>query len=302
MGRHRLRPVPHPRRTAGPAGRHRSRSAPSRLAAPAALTAVLLVAGPAGTALADAPPPAPGDEAGTLLGSVLGTDEEGSPEDTGAANSSAGDSSADDSADGSSDGSSDEGSGDGSGDGAPVTGAGIARDAVPPAEATPADGMAPAEAAATDVQLLEKNGSGVSGEATVDADRVVATASGLDPEESYASFFYGATSSATNNNPCILDGTNPLPSGQTIGEWEVDENGNGTLSAANPLGELYGLQAGTMSIRQVQHDFSAATALPVNPLSYSLVACGEVERLEILDPVTDLLPKLPSVPSLPPLS
>ncbi len=57
-----------------------------------------------------------------------------------------------------------------------------------------------------------------------------------------------------------------------------------------------------MSIRQVQHDFTTATALPVNPLSYSLVACGEVERLEILDPVTDLVPTLPSLPSVPPLS
>jgi len=131
---------------------------------------------------------------------------------------------------------------------------------------------------------------------------VVATATGLDPDSRYVSFFYGATSSATNNNPCILDGTNPLPAEQTVGEWEVDEDGTGTLSAANPLGARYTLQAGTMSIREVQHDFSTATALPVNPVSYTLVACGEVERLELLDPVTDLVPKLPKFPSIPPLS
>ncbi|MGQ0482461.1 MAG: hypothetical protein ACT4O0_15740 [Pseudonocardia sp.] len=57
-----------------------------------------------------------------------------------------------------------------------------------------------------------------------------------------------------------------------------------------------------MSIRKVEHDFSDATALPVNPLSYPLVACGEVERLEILDPMTNVVPKLPKLPSIPPLS
>ena len=74
------------------------------------------------------------------------------------------------------------------------------------------------------------------------------------------------------------------------------------LSAANPLGARYALQAGTMSIRQVQHDFSTATALSVNPLSYTLVACGEVQRIEMPDPVTDLVPALPKFPSIPPLS
>lgn len=53
-----------------------------------------------------------------------------------------------------------------------------------------------------------------------------------------------------------------------------------------------------MSIRKVEHDFTTATALPVNPLSHSLVACGEVERLEVLDPVHDLLPKIPKLPPL----
>lgn len=154
----------------------------------------------------------------------------------------------------------------------------------------------------TDVTLLEKNGSGVTGTAAIDAESVVAQATVLDPGSRYVSFFYGATSSATNDNPCILDGTNPLPSDQTVGEWEVDEDGNGTLSAPSPLGARYTLQAGTLSIREVQHDFSTATALPVNPVSYTLVACGEVERLEVLDPVTDLLPALPTFPSLPPLS
>lgn len=87
----------------------------------------------------------------------------------------------------------------------------------------------------------------------------------------------------------------PLPSDQTVGEWEVDENGNGTLSADNPLGARDGLQAGTSSIRKVAHSFSSATALPVNPASYSLVACGEVERIAALDPATSQLPQLPSV-------
>lgn len=271
MGRHRLRPAAHPRLP--------------RLAAPVTMAAALLVTVPAGTAFADDPPPAPVDRAGSLLGSVLGT---GGP-----------------------DAEDDDAEDDDAGDGGPVTGADVAEDttdeaggAAGPAEEAGSDATGTTDGASggTDVTLLEKNDSGVTGSAVVDADRVVATASGLDPDERYVSFFYGATSSATNANPCILDGTNPLPSDQTIGEWEVDEDGEGTLSAANPLGARYVLQAGVMSIRQVEHDFSTATALPVNPLSYSLVACGEVERLEILDPVTDLVPGLPSLPALPPLS
>jgi hypothetical protein len=166
------------------------------------------------------------------------------------------------------------------------------------------DPLAPpgAQDGSTVVTLAERNDSGISGEALVDAEQVVGTVSGMDPGARYVSFFYGATSSATNNNPCILDGTNPLPGDQTIGEWEVDADGNGTLRADNPLGARYPLQAGTMSIRKVEHDFSTATALPVNPLSYSLVACGEVERLEVLDPVTTSVPTLPKFPSVPPLS
>lgn len=156
--------------------------------------------------------------------------------------------------------------------------------------------------ARTDVTLAAKNGSGVSGTATITVDRVTGKVSGLDPDARYVSFFYGATSSATNSNPCILDGTNPLPSDQTVGEWEVDAQGNGTLSADNPLGARYALQAGTMSIRKVEHGFSSATALPVNPASYSLVACGEVERIAALDPVTSQVPKLPKVPSVRPVS
>ncbi|MHA6783655.1 hypothetical protein ACVGOW_22090 [Pseudonocardia saturnea] len=287
MGRHRLRPVPSatgPRHAARPSSGRRVRGA-----TPMTLAAALLVAAPGGVAFAaDDPPPAPVDDAGTALGGALGTD---SGSDSGA----------------------DSGSDD-----APVTGADVveesgaaeeedaavdetAADAATAGERSAAEVQA-ADSGATDVTLQEKNGSGVTGTATIDAESVVATATGLDPDEQYVSFFYGATSSATNNNPCILDGTNPLPSDQTIGEWEVDEDGNGTLSADNPLGARYALQAGTMSIRQVQHDFSAATALPVNPLSYTLVACGEVQRVELLDPVTDLVPGLPKFPSVPPLS
>ncbi|GAA2560830.1 hypothetical protein [Pseudonocardia hydrocarbonoxydans] len=309
MGRHRLRPASRPGRP-----RHAAPRGPVRFAAAGPLAAALLVAGPA-VALADddPPPPAPVDGAGTLLGSALGTGPDASDADA--------------DADADSDADSD------SADTGPVTGADVVRDSAAaqdaPAEdatddaaadevpdeedAGQEDGAAPAgeesaaalpaaEAGSTDVTLLEKNDSGVTGSATIDAERVVATATGLNPDSRYVSFFYGATSSATNNNPCILDGTNPLPAEQTVGEWEVDEDGNGTLSAANPLGARYALQAGTMSIREVQHDFSTATALPVNPVSYTLVACGEVERLEVLDPVTDLVPKLPKFPSIPPLS
>ncbi|WP_218604397.1 hypothetical protein [Pseudonocardia abyssalis] len=293
MGRHRLRPVSRPGRPRHAAHRGSVRLAP---AAPMALAAALLVAGPGVAFADDDPPPAPVDDAGTLLGSALGTGPDAS-----------------DVADGSgSDGSdsSDPGSGGSDGSDGPVTGADVvegsgavaADEAAGGEEEQSAAALPAAGAGSTDVTLLEKNGSGVTGSATIDAERVVATATGLDPDSRYVSFFYGATSSATNNNPCILDGTNPLPSDQTIGEWDVDEDGNGTLSAANPLGARYTLQAGTISIREVQHDFSTATALPVNPLSYTLVACGEVERLEILDPVTDLVPALPKFPSIPPLS
>lgn len=276
MGRHRLPSTSGPRHAARPAPGRRVRRA-----APVGLAAALLVVAPGGIAFADDdPPPAPVDDAGTVLGDVLGTDA-GSDADA-------------------------ENGGDG-----PVSGADVVEDSGATTEAAETDAtdeeqsaaaVEPAGPGATEVTLLEKNGSGVTGSATIDAGSIVATATGLDPDARYVSFFYGATSSATNNNPCILDGTNPLPSDQTIGEWDVDEDGNGTLSAANPLGARYTLQAGTMSIRQVQHDFSTATALPVNPLSYSLVACGEVERLEVLDPVTDLVPALPKFPSIPPLS
>jgi hypothetical protein len=153
----------------------------------------------------------------------------------------------------------------------------------------------------TEVSLDSKNTDGVSGQASVDDDTVTATATGMDPDAEYVSFFYGATSSATNNNPCILDGTNPVPGGQTVGEWEVDENGNGTLNAPNPSGNMYKLTGGTMSIRKVEHGFDKATAPPVNPLSYSLSSCGEMERVSTADPVTNAVPKLPTanVPSVP---
>jgi hypothetical protein len=153
----------------------------------------------------------------------------------------------------------------------------------------------------TQVDLASKNTDGVAGTATVDSDTVSGTATGMDPDARYVSFFYGATSSATNNNPCILDGTNPLPGGQTVGEWEVDENGNGTLEAPNPSGNMYKLTGGTMSIRKVEHGFDKATAPPVNPLSYSLSSCGAMERISTADPVTDAVPKLPTanVPGTP---
>ncbi|MBN9793839.1 hypothetical protein DMP17_35450 [Pseudonocardia sp. TMWB2A] len=153
----------------------------------------------------------------------------------------------------------------------------------------------------TQVDLASKNTDGVAGTATVDEDTVSGTATGMDPDARYVSFFYGATSSATNNNPCILDGTNPLPGGQTVGEWEVDENGNGTLEAPNPSGNMYKLTGGTMSIRKVEHGFDKATAPPVNPLSYSLSSCGAMERISTADPVTDAVPKLPTanVPGTP---
>jgi len=274
MGRHRLRPAPsatRPRHAARPSSGRRARGA-----TPMTLAAALLVAAPGGVAFAaDDPPPAPVDDAGTVLGSALGTDSDATDANAG----------------------SDDG---------PVSGADVVEGSGATAEEAAAEeapaGETAADSGATEVTLLEKNGSGVTGAASIDADSVVATATGLDPDEQYVSFFYGATSSATNANPCILDGTNPLPSGQTIGEWAVDADGNGTLSAANPLGARYALQAGTMSIRQVQHDFSTATALPVNPLSYTLVACGEVQRVDLLDPVTDLVPALPKFPSILPLS
>lgn len=269
-------------------GRHRASRRQARrrstpLLAAGLLAPGLLVAVPAGQAVAEpgAGPPPLVDTAGTAVGGLLGTGGEvpGVPAATGAgdvvdvagAATASGGTAVED------------GRSDGTGDDRSEAG-----------ESAAADG--------THVTLAEKNGSGVSGEALVDSAQVAATASGLDPDARYVSFFYGATSSASNNNPCILDGTNPLPGDQTVGEWDVDPDGTGTLRAANPLGARYTLQAGTMSIRKVEHDFSTATALPVNPASYSLVACGEVERLEILDPVTDLAPSLPKLPSLPPLS
>lgn len=324
MGRHRLPSAP-----TSPAGRrgprHAAHRSPARLGAPATMAAALLVAAPGGVALADDPPPAPVDRAGTLLGGVLGTDTPaGAPESSdpeaadvparitgadivgGAEESAAAESAA------APESGAEESGAEESGAEEPATEAEESEAGESEVEESGAGGTAAGETAAadvaatgsgaTEVTLLEKNGSGVTGNATIDARRVVATASGLDPAAEYVSFFYGATSSATNNNPCILDGTNPLPSGQTVGRWEVDEDGNGTLAAPNPLGGRYALQAGTMSIRKVEHDFSTATALPVNPLSYSLVACGEVERLEVLDPVTDLVPPLPKLPSVPPLS
>ena len=57
---------------------------------------------------------------------------------------------------------------------------------------------------------------------------------------------------------------------------------------------MYKLQGGTMSIRKVEHGFDKPTALPVNPLSYSLSSCGEVNRISTLDPVTNAVPKLPT--------
>ncbi|HVL83945.1 MAG TPA: hypothetical protein VM367_06610 [Pseudonocardia sp.] len=235
------------------------------------MAATALVALPVAPAVADPAPPPALDGAATGLGGALGTDVTEPPQVPAA------------------------------GPDLPVV-----EDAPAPATAEDLVGLADvptgSDGGATRVVLAERNGSGVSGEALVDAERVIATATGMDPGARYVSFFYGATSSASNDNPCILDGTNPVPGDQTVGEWEVDGDGNGTLRAGNPLGERYLLQAGTMSVRKVEHDFSTATALPVNPLSYSLVACGEVQRIDALDPVTSAVPRLPKVPSLPPLS
>ena len=92
-----------------------------------------------------------------------------------------------------------------------------------------------------------------------------------------------------------------VPAGQTVGTWKVDQNGNGTLDADNPLGNMYKLQEGTMSIRKVQHGFDKSTALPVNPLSYSLSSCGEVNRVATADAATNAVPKLPTanLPKIP---
>lgn len=265
MGRHRLHAA---RTTATPRhAAHRGPASRRRITAPVAMATALLVGAPAGTALADTRPPPAVDGLGSALGTLLGTDRPARSRSD-----------------------------------RPVTGddiAGTAAPAVSDTASTPVDGAPAKRSDATRVTLLPKNGSGVTGSAKVDSARVVARASGLDPEARYVSFFYGATSSATNNNPCILDGTNPLPADQTIGEWKVDEFGNGTLSAPNPLGARYTLQAGAMSIRKVEHDFSKATALPVSPVSYSLVACGEVRRIAVLDPVTTMVPKLPKLPTVP---
>jgi hypothetical protein len=310
MGRHHLHPVPRQRRRAGA---HRAPSATGhRIALPTAVAAVLLVSGTSGVALAadeqgDDTPSSGLDMVGGTLGTLSGTDRPATDEEpagTGAEESGAEEAPERPATDGeSSDGTA--ASGDASASAqtpAGQTPAGGASASGEMAGSATAPDATAAEPGQTRVTLMEKNGSGVSGTATMDARRIVATASGMDPNERYVSFFYGATSSATNNNPCILDGTNPLPSNQTIGEWKVDEKGNGTLSAPNPLGARYTLQAGTMSIRKVEHGFSKATAVPVNPASYSLVACGEVQRMAVLDPVTSNLPKLPKMPAVPMLS
>lgn len=145
--------------------------------------------------------------------------------------------------------------------------------------------------AETSVSLDEFNSSGISGSATFNDDgSVTATASGMDPNKEYYSFYYGAGSDSTGANPCILTGETGAGPNNTIGEWEVDESGNGTLSG-NSFGSTE--SAGTMSIRE--NDLGTNGALGPNPAD-TLVACGEVgpEQDTPLGDVQDQVPQLPN--------
>lgn len=131
--------------------------------------------------------------------------------------------------------------------------------------------------------LDEKASSGITGDATVTDERVLATADGFDPDERYVSFFYGANSQSDGPTPCILDGSIVLPSQVNVGEWDVAEDGEGTLDARNPTGDV----VGALSIRRVGHEQDDAFAIPLNPVTYPLVACGRVANPQ--SPIFDTL-------------
>lgn len=150
-------------------------------------------------------------------------------------------------------------------------------------------GTAGTALADVDLSFLEKNNSGVSASGTY-GDRVVATASRMDPDKEYVSYVYGAGSDADGANPCILTGETLAGPANTVGTWTVDENGNGTLNANAPMSED---DAGTISIRE--NDLGTNGAVGPNPAD-TLVACAEVgdDQRTPLGDVQDAVPQLPS--------
>lgn len=154
---------------------------------------------------------------------------------------------------------------------------------------------------------LEPNNTNVSATLEVDGLDVNGTATGLDPNKRYISLYYGDQST---DNPgrlltCADVRTAALTSSWRVTpEWDVAEDGTGTLDgrAARPLADgVY-----TASIREVSPLATDDPYLGFNPVTYPVVACGEVpdaiqdaER-EATEPLTSLSGELlGDVPALP---
>ena len=154
---------------------------------------------------------------------------------------------------------------------------------------------ATAGTSSTDVALLEKNSSGVTGDATATRSRVVATADGLDPDQRYYSYVYGAGASDSGANPCILTGERAAGPVNTVGRWQVDDDGHGTLTGTITLSKLDG---GALSIREDDTGLhGAAGPTPAD----KLVGCGRIGTRPTTPAgtVQDQLPavKVPATPT-----
>ena len=128
------------------------------------------------------------------------------------------------------------------------------------------------------------NGSGISARIEFVDDgatlTVTGTASGLDPAESYVTLIYDNGSVPGGPNACqptVFDPNDPdfLLGTMLIGFWEIDPDGNGTLSATNtnfgadyvPLDRFR-----STSVRRIVGPPPAPGAPPLT----ELVACGHV--------------------------
>lgn len=108
--------------------------------------------------------------------------------------------------------------------------------------------------------------------------QVDGVASGLDPTQAYVTLLYDLSSIPGGSRACLPTDNSLTFTQMVVGVWNVDGNGNGTLSAAN-TGAAYAPLAtlGTISIRL---DTQAGQPLPSapDPGRFVLQACGKVRQ------------------------
>ena len=140
-----------------------------------------------------------------------------------------------------------------------------------------------------EADLHSLNSSGVTGEFEFEDDgeflRIEGTAQGLDPGVSYVSLIYDNGSNDTEADACeptLFDPGHPdyILDTMFVGRWNVDEDGEGSLSMTNIVNDVDGTSVRvpldkfhTISIRDlrvVTEEFGPGTG----PLA--VVACGVV--------------------------